>query len=594
MRAALTGALRDLLARARRRGPLWLLGWAMIVTVAFGIVWIVVTGLLARAALDQARAELPQLRRALTTGRPDLARALVNRIEDQTAFADDLTSGPAWDVGANLPVLGSPLRTARIMTAQIRTIGTQVLPGVADFATQLAETAPPHDATVDLAPVERIEPTLGSAAAASARAEHRMADTPGSWLPFVSDARDALLHEMRQITGAVGGANSAVHLIVPMLGRDSPQRYFIGFMNEAESRGLGGLPGSFAIAVADHGHITFTHFGSDVELRGVRADVDLGPQYAARYSAAKSTTDFRDSTVSPDFSDAARIWASMWQNKTGERIDGAIALDPTTLGYLLAVTGPVEHSGTTLSAKNVVALTQSRQYKRFPSNSAEDKLRRKKFLVNLAKGLSGRLTKGGDPRKLIKALSRAAQQRRLMVWSAHPGLERQLVAVDWAGSLVPRSATFTGFTLNNASGSKLDYYLDRTLTYRRTDCGDGGTAVATLTVHSTAPRFGLPAYVTTRLDPAPAGAKVGDEALIVTYYGSPGARITQVRVDGRPIVVAQLPEDGLATAAVTVEVPAGGTVSVQVTVREPAAHGPPEVLRQPLARDMTVSAGTCR
>ena len=30
----------------------------------------------------------------------------------------------------------------------------------------------------------------------------------------------------------------------------------------------------------------------------------------------------------------------MWQHKTGEHLDGALALDPTALSYLLHATGP--------------------------------------------------------------------------------------------------------------------------------------------------------------------------------------------------------------------------------------------------------------
>lgn len=566
--------------------------------VLIGIGWILVTGLIARSHLQDVRSDIKALRAAITSGDTHRAHQLAARIQDAAHRAHELTSGPAWWVASNIPVLGSPLHTSRVITTEADTLGHAVLPGVLRLADDIEAMPSTANSRIDLAPLVRADPVLREAARTAHRASSDVAGTSGSWLGPVSSARNSLASQLSKLDGELTGASRAVRLLLPMLGRDGPQRYFIGFLNEAESRGGGGIPGAFAIATADNGRITFDHFGSDTELAGVRADVDLGADFDARYAQNDPTGVIQNSNLSPDFSYAGRIWAGMWKAKSGQRIDGAIAIDPTALSYLLKVTGPATLAdGSRVSANNVVALTQKTQYEKFPGNSRHDKNERKDYLITVAKAVSARLTRGGDVQHLVKAMSRAAGERRITVWSAHGAIESQLRLADWAGELGnPYGAPFSGFVVNNAAGSKLDYYLDRSVTYRRTDCGTRSDATATIKLTNTAPRRGLPPYVTVRGDHEPKGAKPGDNKLIVTYYAGKDAHVSAVRLDGKSLTVASLPEGDTLATSFTVELPAGAARTITVTVSEPPSYGRGvQILRQPLVRPITVNAkAACR
>ncbi len=381
-----------------------------------------------------------------------------------------------------------------------------------------------------------------------------------------------------------------------MLGQHGVQRYFVALQNNAESRGLGGLPGAFAILQADHGTVTFSGFYDDSALAGVKAQVDLGADFDHRYAQDDPYGLYVNSNVSPDFRDAAQIWAAMWQRKTGQRVDGAIALDPTALSYFLAATGPATlPGGEQVGSDNVVRLTESDVYARFPTNpsSAEASnaanAARKAFLINVAKAVEGRLLTGGNTRQLLDAASRASGERRLLVWSADPAVQQRIEQTNLAGTLAADGHPYAGFTVLNAAGSKLDYYLDRSMTYERAGCGASRRVAATFTLTNSAPRSGLPAYVTSRGDHAPAGAKPGDNRLLVSYYATPGATIDAVTLDGVRQNVEPTTEKGLVVLTVDVELPAGASRTVSVTAEEPAAPGPVTVLRQPLVRPMTVT-----
>ena len=243
------------------------------------------------------------------------------------------------------------------------------------------------------------------------------------------------------------------------------------------------------------GKIRFERFESDTALDKVRTNLQLGSEYSQRYGSADPANTYANSTISPDFTDAARIWAAMWQRATGERIDGAIAIDPTTISYLLEVTGPATTSdGERITADNVVPLTQKTLYQRFP-----DTERRKAFLIDIATGISRRLLAAHASPALIKAAMKGSTQRRLLLWSADPALEAQLRSTSLGGVLDAGQQPFVGFTTVNAAGGKLDYYLHRSLTYRRS-CDSGVRSTATFTLKNEVPGGRLPGYVTLRAD----------------------------------------------------------------------------------------------
>jgi len=98
--------------------------------------------------------------------------------------------------------------------------------------------------------------------------------------------------------------------------------------------------------------------------------LNLGPESDRLYKCFKPYTDYRNGDLSANFPDAAQIWIANWKAQTGHQLDGAIAVDPIALSYLLKVTGPVTlPNGEKITADNVVPITLSTSYVRFASNN---------------------------------------------------------------------------------------------------------------------------------------------------------------------------------------------------------------------------------
>ena len=169
-------------------------------------------------------------------------------------------------------------------------------------------------------------------------------DTKGVIGPIVK-ARNEFADQLNGLAGTVDTAWRAADIGPAMLGAAGPRQYLMLFQTPAESRGTGGLVGSFALIKVDHGKVTREQAGSDDELQDSTTPViDLGTEFNTRYHNTNAALAWKNANFTPHFPYAAQIWQKLWQKQTGQAVDGIIAVDPVALGYLLDVTGPVRLS----------------------------------------------------------------------------------------------------------------------------------------------------------------------------------------------------------------------------------------------------------
>ena len=172
----------------------------------------------------------------------------------------------------------------------------------------------------------------------------------------------------------------------------------------------------------------------------------------------------------------------MWAQQSGMNVDGVIAIDPVALSYMLGAVGPVTMpDGEVVTKDNVVELTESTAYIRFPT----DQIARKKYLQDIAnevvKKMTGRIE---SPRKLLDALGKAVSERRIAVWSSSPADQKLLEETPLAHVVPDDPAPYAEVVINNLGGNKLDYYLKRKIEYAADGC-DGETRKSTVTVRLT-------------------------------------------------------------------------------------------------------------
>ena len=160
------------------------------------------------------------------------------------------------------------------------------------------------------------------------------------------------------------------------------------------------------------------------------------------------------------------------------------------------------------------------------------------------------------PAELAKNLSPLVSERRLLFWTDDPEEQDLLNRTGLLGSL-PELGDDGGFSvsMSNASASKIEIFLDRTVDVRvETDESGARQLVADVTLANSAPTSGLPDYVIGN----EVGLPDGWSRMFVSFYGVPN--LISVTLDGEPIDVEPSREAGWAVFGDFVDIAPGGSV----------------------------------
>lgn len=364
-----------------------------------------------------------------------------------------------------------------------------------------------------------------------------------------------------------------------MTGEQGARRYLVVLQTPAESRATGGLVGGFLEVVVDQGRVSVARQGSNAELRSASRDVVTLPGgFAETWGSFGAQRGWASANFSPDFPAVAKVWAALYEDQFSRPVDGVVGVTPQALAGLLRGTPPLTlPDGTAVRDDGIVPLLERGIYDRFPATA--DEPRRNAFQQDVLRRLVDALLQARPTAGTLAGVRAAVADGSLRLASLRPEEQADLAGTTISGSLPRGPAPFVGWTTQNASASKLDSYLHRTLTHRRQP-GPAGreTATATLDLRNDAPARGLPEYVTGNLL---GGGR--HEVLVATYLTS-GATVTSVTVDGRPVEPLLRTEGGHPVVLLTVPLAAGGgTARVVVVSDQPASPEPTRVLHQLVA-----------
>ena len=562
------------------RRALLVCGVVLVVAVAAGA-WLTLDALRARSELQAAAADVTQLQAQVTTGDRAAATTTLGSLQGHAENARGLTQGPHWAVAGRLPWAGPNVLAVQAVSEVVDGLATQALPNLMD-ATALVDpsTLAPVDGRVDLQPLRVAADQVVAADASVQTAVERLAaiDT-GPLVDVVAGPITQVRRQLDEVAMTTATAARAVRLLPPMLGADGPREYLVLVQNNAEQRATGGIPGSVVLVRAEAGAVEVVDQRTGGSLSGLSEPVVPLTDAETVLFGDEMATDMRNVTMTPDFPRTGEIAQGIWQTMAGSELDGVVSIDPGALALVLGATGPVTlESSQALTEDNAVQLLLNTIYLEEDDPAAQDA-----FFAQTSASVFGAITGGqGDPVATVDALAEAARQGRLMVWSAHPGEQALLTGTVLSGELRGRDDTspVVGVYLNDASASKMGYYLDVDVDVETQACRPDGsqTIGLTVTMTSTAPADAatLPPYLTGRdRSVVPAG----DVRTNVLVYAPVGGFIEDVRVKDDQVGGFAQVHDGQAVLGRTVQLSPGERLVTQYTVVSGPRQTGPVALR---------------
>ena len=317
-----------------------------------------------------------------------------------------------------------------------------------------------------------------------------------------------------------------------LAGADAPKRYMIAFQNSAEARGTGGILGAFAIVDMNKGAFSVVRTGSNAVLYSLKdVPVKVPAEFTKLYG--KNPAILQNSNLSPHFPYGAEIWMGLWKKQFGEQLDGVIAVDPSSLSYVLKATGPITlANGSVITSENVVAETLQKAYKRYE----KDNNARKQYLVDIMNAAASKITSGQYSKiEMAKAIKRGLIENRILLYSRDQVAQKELSSVRLGGFLSKDPNNEYRAVIQNIDASKLDYYLERSVVVETKSCKNiQQTQVRVKLTNTLKSGHGLPAYVLTRADKGkPADLVTGQHRFKLFIYGPTNAKLVSVSRENR-------------------------------------------------------------
>jgi hypothetical protein len=491
----------------------------------------------------------------------------VEALQEHSARAQSLTSDFVWRGAEAIPIVGPNLTAFREAAAMVNSVTNEALPPLAELAKAFTlDSLSPQDGVFDLQVFRDASPLLDESSRAldQASAMANEIDTTNT-VEQIGTAVDQVKSLVAEAHDAVGGLDTAARLLPPMLGGDEPRSYLLLSLNNSELRSVGGIPGAVAVINAVEGQISLGALSSATELGEYDTPpLSLTTPEATLFDETMGTY-LQNVTSTPDFPRSAELAQAMWQERTGQTVDGVLTLDPVATGYLLSATGPIDAgAGISLNSKNAADFLLSGVYSTFEDPDEQDL-----FFANVTGRVFGSVTSGqADAVSLVKALTRSAQESRLRVWSSIETEQAELTGLPIAGE-VPLSTpdlTAFGVFLNDSTGGKMDFYLSSSVGIASAICRNDGRPNFEVKVklQSSAPTdaaTSLPSYVTAS---GAFGVDPGNIGTNVFVYAPEGSVPYSVTIDGQEYSFVAAEHQGNSVAGVNVELMPGQSVTVSM------------------------------
>jgi len=549
--------------------------------------WVGWKGSVAYVGLGDAQSAAGRARSAIGKGDAIEGARQLEHTTEALARAREATDDPVWQAASKVPWVGPNLQAVTTLTAALDELAREGVTPVVEVVSVVASGGlAPRDGRIDLEPLENAAPALAQAATAGEKASADLATIDaGSLLPMVSERVEEVRSQVDEIASALRTGARVAELLPPMLGSEGERQYLALFLNSAELRSTGGLIGALAVVTADDGRLAMSETRAGPDLpRPDKPVLPLSEVELELYGQALGRR-VQGMALTPDFARTAELAAAMWEADTGEKVDGVLATDVLALAGVLEGTGPVTtEDGTELSAQSAVAELLHEPYLRYEKQAEADA-----FFADAAGRVFSAIVSGsGSFSQIVDAFATASGEGRVLVWSADAEEQAGLHAAGISGAFLSGAAPQAGgIFLNDATGGKLDFFLDTEVDVARVACEQGGMRVTTsLRLASRVPAGAedLPEYVTGMAE-VPKGTFITR----VSAYGPVGGKLLSTQRDGASVGGRQAVEAERDVNVLSVELAPGQSVAYEFEWFVPQA-GPVEGWSTPT----TTSSGRLR
>lgn len=514
---------------------------------------------------------------ALALGESDFTRAdaALSSALIAASRADAATNHPAFLIASKLPLLDDDAQAigalADAAELSVRA-GVAAVRGARDAgAADQGFSAFYSNGRVRFDAIDRSTGAIAESAGLLAQAEALVRRPITPTLSSVHAGLELARLEIRNAHETAAKAATLLEILPDFLGRNGRRQYLLAFQTPSEARGGGGLMGLFGILKARDGRITLTNVSSVGELirQGSARASDVPSWYRDFYGPLAATRQWQQANLSPNFPVTADVWLQMYENLTGQRLDGVVAMDPIALAELTRATGPIKARGLDVEVgpDNAVSVLLYDSYTQFVTAEQQTA-----YLERLVAAFWDSLGRGEvDTTAFISGLGTAVRGQHFKVYASAGREQKALQRLDAAGDYQDFDPNVQLVYNNNVAASKIDFFLKRRVetSIELNDKGGANVTTTAILTNDSPPK--PPPLLSPSIKDF---SQPGLNAMYLHFMLPQGATATAFRVkfeiDGRRRQPLTGHDDGHPVVWDFVPIPPGDSKKVSVSYRLPA------------------------
>ena len=316
-------------------------------------------------------------------------------------------------------------------------------------------------------------------------------------LPPLARAQSQFVHDDARITGLLSDGTQLTTYAKIFLGGDGPRTYYLAGENNAEMRDQGAVL-SYATITADAGTFSVVTPSSISAIRlNSPANYPVPAGTNEIFGDYEPTQVWQSVNATADFPWTGGDVQAMYQQASGNHVNGVVALDVPGLARILKVVGPVRVPGITqtITSGNVATVILHDLYANTPPEQQQSV--RRDEVSAVAKAAFDKMKKGHvDLAAFADALANDVAGRHLLAYDEVPSNEATITKFGGSGAIDTNDPTHTfHVAVENGGADKLDYYVNIGASFKVIVNPDGSAAVeTTVTGTNTAPPNPPPSY----------------------------------------------------------------------------------------------------
>lgn len=262
--------------------------------------------------------------------------------------------------------------------------------------------------------------------------------------------------------------------------------YLVLFQNNAEIRPGGGFIGSFARLDLNNGKAMALDFETNIyslDKSFVNAGNVITPP--SEFQFLTTAWAMRDSNVYADYAKSSEKVAWFYQQESGKKVDGVIAIDTTLFRNLLKIVGPINmpEYNMVVTDQNFLSEVQYQVEIGYYQNDQNKVTNQpKKILADMMPKFFSAMTKNSQVQSSVgKEIIKAISEKHFMIYLTNPSVEDLVDGIGLSGKIHDTSGDYLYLSDANIGGLKSSLNIAETVN-QNIEIDNTGKAKESLTI----------------------------------------------------------------------------------------------------------------